>query len=397
MQRSSETIGTIAAALAKAQAQLVNPEKSLVGTIRPDQGRGAERSFRYAPLSSGLEIVRKTLSQHEIATVQTTAIDEAAGIVRLSTVLAHASGEWIASDWPVCAISETAAPHRMGAALTYARRYALFTLVGIAGEDDLDAPDLIAPTTPALRTEDSTIRKTRGRLNGGPAHRDHGRSGVRRQRYEPSPTRLLEPDTSAAFRDRLIGEVKEIGSGEQAAAWGLQALAAKNTLLTADAERVESAFQKQLSKLASETAAEPSERPPGQHPDRKRRRRTIIDKTVLRLPTSRRVRDRDHVKSVAKKACLVCGRRPADAHHLRFAQSPALGRKVSDEFTVPLCRGHHREVHRCGDEAAWWIKIGIDPCAAARVLWLRSHPVPSTIGQPVSKLQNEANLEVGSP
>jgi ERF superfamily protein len=141
VQRSSETIGTIAAALAKAQAQLVNPEKSLVGTIR-SEGSGADRAFRYAPLSSGLDIVRKTLSQHEIATVQTTAIAESAGIVRLSTVLAHASGEWIASDWPVCAISDTATPHRMGAALTYARRYALFTLVGIAGEDDLDAPDL---------------------------------------------------------------------------------------------------------------------------------------------------------------------------------------------------------------------------------------------------------------
>ena len=145
MQRSSETIGTIAAALAKAQAQLVNPEKSLVGTIRSDGPSATERSFRYAPLSSGLDIVRKTLSQHEIATVQTTSIDETAGIIRLSTVLAHASGEWIASDWPVCAISETATPHRMGAALTYARRYGLFTLVGIAGEDDLDAPDLTEP------------------------------------------------------------------------------------------------------------------------------------------------------------------------------------------------------------------------------------------------------------
>src|SRR5690242_2670151 len=153
MQRSSETIGTIAAALAKAQAQLVNPEKSLTGIIRIDRSGSAERSFRYAPLSSGLDIVRKTLSQHEIATVQTTSIDETAGIVRLSTVLAHASGEWIASDWPVCVIGETAAPRRMGAALTYARRYGLFTLVGIAGEDDLDAPDLIAPNTPFTRTE----------------------------------------------------------------------------------------------------------------------------------------------------------------------------------------------------------------------------------------------------
>jgi hypothetical protein len=151
VQRSSETIGTIAAALAKAQAQLVNPEKSLVGTIRSDGPTVAERSFRYAPLSSGLDVVRKTLSQHEIATVQTTSIDETAGMVRLSTVLAHASGEWIASDWPVCAISEVAAPHRMGAALTYARRYALFTLVGIAGEDDVDAPDLLSPAVPETK------------------------------------------------------------------------------------------------------------------------------------------------------------------------------------------------------------------------------------------------------
>src|ERR1700744_1060404 len=147
MQRSSKHIGTIAAALAKAQAELTNPEKSLEATIRTDvRGETVERSFRYAPLSRGLEIVRKTLSQQEIATVQTTAVDQAAGIITLTTVLAHSSGEWSASDWPVCATSETATPHRMGAALTYARRYALFTLVGIAGEDDIDAPDLKAPT-----------------------------------------------------------------------------------------------------------------------------------------------------------------------------------------------------------------------------------------------------------
>src|SRR6201982_2928688 len=163
MHRCSESIGTIAAALAKAQAELTNPEKSLVATIRSEGPAGSgERAFRYAALSSGLDIVRKTLGQHEIATVQTTAVEQAAGIVNLTTVLAHSSGEWIASDWPVCPIAETERPHRMGAALTYARRYALFTLVGIAGEDDLDAPDLI---NPSQLTPGHNRRPRRG--NGG--------------------------------------------------------------------------------------------------------------------------------------------------------------------------------------------------------------------------------------
>jgi hypothetical protein len=142
MQRSSESIGAIAGALAKAQIELANPEKSLIATIRSPFPRESDRSFRYASLSSGLDLVRKSLGRHEIATVQTTSIDEAAGLIRLTTTLAHSSGEWVSSDWPVCPVSETSAPRRMGAALTYARRYALFTLVGIADEDDLDAPDL---------------------------------------------------------------------------------------------------------------------------------------------------------------------------------------------------------------------------------------------------------------
>jgi hypothetical protein len=142
MQRSSDKVGTLAAALAKAQAEIANPEKSLTATIVSPFPREGSRTFRYAPLSSGLDLVRKCLGQHEIATVQTTAIDRDSGLIRLTTTLVHASGEWVSSDWPVCPVSETAAPHRLGAALTYARRYALFTLVGIAGEDDLDAPDL---------------------------------------------------------------------------------------------------------------------------------------------------------------------------------------------------------------------------------------------------------------
>src|SRR6266536_4413535 len=142
MHRSSECIGTIAAALAKAQAELTNPEKSLTATIPSAFPREGHRTFRYAPLSSGLDIVRKDLGRHEIATIQTTAIDKDGGLLRLTTVLAHSSGEWISSEWPVCPITDIASAQRMGAALTYARRYALFTLVGIAGEDDLDAPDL---------------------------------------------------------------------------------------------------------------------------------------------------------------------------------------------------------------------------------------------------------------
>jgi ERF superfamily len=389
MLSSSETIGTIAAALAKAQAELVNPEKSLVATIRSDGPRGAEQTFRYAPLSSGLDIVRRTLSQHQIATVQSTAIDETAGIVRLSTVLAHASGEWIASDWPVCAINETASPHRMGAALTYARRYGLFTLVGIAGEDDLDAPDLITPTMPDPTTARS---KPKSRLDGGPRY---PRQQTRRPVVSKASGPVLEPIASAALRDKLIAELKELNSSDEAAAWAHRVMGAKNSLNPRDAEQIELAFQLKLSTV---TTHEPNVSGPKVQTSRRRARHrtTAVNKTVLALPVPRRVRDREHVKAVAKQPCLVCGRRPADAHHLRFAQLPALGRKVSDEFTIPLCRGHHREVHRCGDEAAWWTKTGIDPTAAARVLWLKTHPLPSTFGPAESKIQNEANLAAGS-
>jgi hypothetical protein len=396
MQHSSETIGTIAAALAKAQAQLVNPEKSLVGTIRSDQASGSERSFRYAPLSSGLDIVRKTLSQHEIATVQTTSIDETVGIVRLSTVLAHASGEWIASDWPVCAISETATPHRMGAALTYARRYALFTLVGIAGEDDLDAPDLLSP--PAQEMKAGTLLRTKNdRSNGG-----LGRSflGGHRTKAASTPAKpKLDPEASTTVRDALIVELNELNSAEDAARWAHRVLREKEALTAADAERVEAAFQSRLATFAGEPEDDlHSSNDQKQHTRRQKpsRRSQTINKTALTLPLPRRIRDREHVKLVAKQPCLVCGRRPADAHHLRFVQLPALGRKVSDEFTVPLCRGHHREVHRSGDEAAWWVKAGIDVGAASRMLWLKSHPLPSAIGQAASPLQNEANLAAGS-
>ena len=192
MPRSSESVAALASALAKAQAELVNPEKSLTATIRTGRPGEGERSFRYAPLSSGLDIVRKTLGQHEIATVQTTAIDQTAGMVNLTTMLAHASGEWIASDWPVCPIADTANPQRMGAALTYARRYALFTLVGIAGEDDLDAPDLCdGPLSSS--TVDRELR---------PTHVSSRRSPRRLQWTWPWRARQREPRSSSILTNQ---------------------------------------------------------------------------------------------------------------------------------------------------------------------------------------------------
>ena len=249
MQRSSESIACLAAALAKAQAELTNPEKSLVATIRPNGPGEAERSFRYAPLSSGLDIVRKTLGQHEIATVQTTAIDQTAGIVNLTTVLAHASGEWIASDWPVCAISETATPHRMGAALTYARRYALFTLVGIAGEDDIDAPDLKAPV-PSASAAAKPAPNRHGRLNGGQGHSQiPGRRGAKVVLHPAKP--ILGAEASGLLRDQLVGELTAIASSDDAAIWAHRILGAKNSLTAADARQVEDAFRAKLATLES--------------------------------------------------------------------------------------------------------------------------------------------------
>jgi hypothetical protein len=364
MQRSSETIGTIAAALAKAQAQLVNPEKSLVATIRSDGRRGAEQTFRYAPLSSGLDIIRKTLSQHEIATVQTTSIDEAAGIVRLSTVLAHASGEWIASDWPVCTITETATPHRMGAALTYARRYALFTLVGIAGEDDLDAPDLMDPNPQSKKQAIS------GKLNSND-NRQTALDRLGRPGANEAAFHSIRPALSASLRDELLREVRSLNSANEAALWAQRRLTAKNKLIEIDAQQVEQAFAEQIAARAATNGEASLE-------DRSLAQTTgtlPIDKAALVFAEARRIRDRDHIRYVAKQPCLICDRRPSDPHHLRFAQSRAVGRKVSDEFTVPLCRTHHREIHRCGNEESCWKNSGIDPLAAARTLWLQTHPL----------------------
>jgi hypothetical protein len=375
MQRSSPSIAALATALAKAQIELTNPDKSLIGTIEPRRGEGGARQFRYAPLSSGLEIVRKTLGQHEIATVQTTAIDQAAGVVNLTTVLAHSSGEWIASDWPICSVAETERPHRMGAALTYARRYALFTLVGIAGEDDLDAPDLINPgqqlATP--RIEGNSVG------NGGQASSKRRAGRARANKFSsPSSQSELSAALSASLRIELLSEIEGLSAADDAALWAQRHLPAKNQLSATDAQQVEAAFAGKLAVIQAQSAKIDDELAE-QSLAEQISAATQIKKSVLVFPEPRRVRDRDHIRHVIKQPCLVCGRRPSDPHHLRFAQSRALGRKVSDEFTVPLCRGHHRELHRYGDEAGWWQKLGLDPASAARALWLKTHPLPPTL------------------
>src|SRR5271170_4328978 len=385
MQCSSETIGTIAAALAKAQAELTNPEKSLTASIKLDGAGAADRSFRYAPLSSGLEIVRKTLGQHAIATLQSTSIDREAGLIRLTTILAHSSGEWVSSDWPVCSLDDIASPKQMGAALTYARRYALFTLVGIAGEDDLDAPDLNAPM-PSPSGAEKAATNNGGALNGGQGHPPRQASGWRGARAISKFAKpILEVVASAALRDQLLGELKGVGSSEDAALWAHRILGEKNSLTATDAAVVEDAFRVRLAALenvadinsaeSGSARSSPAQSSIVQPPAGTAVGRGV-DKSQLAHPEPRRLRDKEHVKFVAKQACLICGRIPSDPHHLRFAQHRALGRKVSDEFTIPLCRGHHREVHRCGDEAGWWEKAAIDPTVPARALWLESHPLP---------------------
>jgi hypothetical protein len=371
MHRSSESIGAIAAALAKAQAELTNPEKSLTATIRSPFPNGGERTFRYASLANGLEIVRKSLGQHEIATMQTTAIDQASGQVRLTTLLAHASGEWVSSDWPVCAVSEMAAPHRMGAALTYARRYALFALVGIAGEDDLDAPDILHEPDRAIPGANESA-SSNGKRRNGPIRK--------------SPKPILATDASGALRDQLIAEIQTLKDGEELALWAYRRLPDKNALTADDARAVETAYQVLL------CASNPNAGELGQTPDGPTDAAstlpaggtgsavpppTVVPNSedqnahsmVTPLPKSMRHRNKAHLAFVAAQPCLVCQRSPCDAHHLKFAQPRSLGRKVSDEFTVPLCREHHQDLHRHGNEMAWWANLRIVALAEAKELW----------------------------
>ena len=369
MHSSSESIGTIAAALAKAQAELINPEKSLVATIRSHFPREGERTFRYAPLSSGLDIVRKSLGRHEIATIQTTAIDKDAGLLRLTTVLAHSSGEWISSEWPVCQITDIASAQRMGAALTYSRRYALFTLVGIAGEDDLDAPGLDAGHEPAMEPPRSDPRN-QSNGQGGVAERPP--CGLEKISLA-STGAVLTPGQSVILRERLLKELLAIGSADEAAVWAQRNLPAKNALTAGDAKVVEERFQAKLSTISDVLAATGRAEADTKQRDSMRAQKQSRSGVAHVLGKTVRLRDKDHRKFVLRQPCLGCGRLPSDPHHLRFAQPRGLGYRVSDEFTVPVCRIHHRELHRSGDEAAWWQKLNIDPLPVALRLWQHTH------------------------
>jgi hypothetical protein len=232
MQQSSGSIGGLAAALARAQVQLINPEKSMVATIRLERKGAVEQIFRYAPLSDGLNIIRKTLGQYEIAIVQSTSVDVGARLLRLKTMLVHSSGEWMSSDWPICSLDDMASPKRMGAALTYARRYALFALAGIAGEDDLDAPDLHAPELEVAVKAPNPASNGKARPNDSKYSAkadtsfEHANSGLRRK-------------LSLILRDQLLNELSRLKSIEHAAVWARRILPAKNKLDEADARRVD--------------------------------------------------------------------------------------------------------------------------------------------------------------
>jgi hypothetical protein len=297
----------------------------------------------------------------------------------------------------------------MGAALTYARRYALFTMVGIAGEDDLDAA---APVDSKAPNPNATLRLA-------------GSGGFKWNNGAAPPVReKLGAEESAVIRAQLIRETETLPKDDLQSR-AIAMLKAKNRLSAEDAKLVEDAFAVRVTSLAglSEAltaqdspsaltdAVPPSPAPTAviKRPSGPRRKvrpaaeqpaptlvavepivhvnppaaislradtaSVKIQKSKLAISEPRRYRDKSHLKFVATQPCLVCGRSPADAHHLRFTQPRAMGRKVSDEFTVPLCRVHHRDNHRFGDEAAWWGRQAIDPLGTSRLLWIATRRI----------------------
>jgi hypothetical protein len=290
----------------------------------------------------------------------------------------------------------------MGAALTYARRYALFTLVGIAGEDDLEAPDLGGVPNPAAELTRSN------------------REAAVTRRTVPSARSVLGEQLSASLRESLIQQMAAINSQDEATAWAHRNIAAKNTLTAADAKIVEERFQARLFEISDGRAGgracdgpDPAETPdplaPGEalhavagqgvisagKPDARGNQKAAgvgrsRSSPIVALGKTVRLRNKDHRKFVLRQPCLVCGRVPSDPHHLSYTQPRALGRRVSDEFTVPVCRVHHRELHRSGDEAAWWQRLNIDPLPVALKLWqqrTRGDSEPANSRKNVSQAQ----------
>jgi hypothetical protein len=285
----------------------------------------------------------------------------------------------------------------MGAALTYARRYALFALVGIAGEDDLDAPDMLAEPAP----QDTNL--------GIPTGRKPPNGSI----HKPRPMLATEP--SAALRDQLIAEIQNLEDGDELALWGYRRLPAKNTLTSDDARAVETAYQSVLDRLKPHAPDELQQVPNGAvepiSGNSKHRSDNVTPITdsavaagredkVMPIRKSVRRRSKTHLAFVAAQPCLICQRSPCDAHHLKFAQARALGRKVSDEFTVPLCRDHHVELHRHGNELAWWANLRMAPLEAAKELWsatlVQADPASTAATRQVLQASNLSDADAES-
>jgi hypothetical protein len=186
---------------------------------------------------------------------------------------------------------------------------------------------------------------------------------------------VLDPSSSATLKDRILTEIAACASESTLLAWAENSLPKKNTLVEADAQIVEATYRNQLHEIGDAAGGQAESASPdhtvadkeGEHgvaelPD-------SSDPAVGSLPIAKEVRKRSkaHLFFVRSQPCLVCKRSPCDAHHLKFAQQRALGRTVSDE-AVPLCRTHHQQLHRHGNEKAWWANLQIAPLEAAKEL-----------------------------
>ena len=260
------------------------------------------------------------------------------------------------------------------------------------------------PTTPAPLTRDSVSPRDWDPPTAADVSRTvRQRQAASREQRRKVPRSACETVLGQTNRRRCGSSCSptSVSSNrrDEAADWVHKNLAAKNTLIAADADSVEASFRERLATIESASPLAMKNRSP-------RRRKNLLlqlEKPFLAptddaaaapiiLPSSPsarrrrvagktiRLRDKEHCKFVASQPCVVCGRTPSEAHHIRFAQPRALGRKVSDEYTVPVCRLHHRELHSYGDEASWWAGVSIDPrvdpLPIALELWRksRSHP-----------------------